>query len=964
MPISLGDAVLIFKGDQTDLNAAFAAVPANAQKSFGAAAEYVNEFNTELDATGDNVRFAGEQIMSLSQAFRTLSVTGPERLKQKLDDARAAFATLQEAGVTAKGTLLQATIKVTERELAYRKAVGDSTEALDKQLEKLQQQYAQLGKGDAPEKLSHGFHEARGAVDLLSEGIGITIPRELKALISSLPGVSQALEAAFLPTALFAAIALVVELMNKWDEYKQQQREIQQGYEEFRTTAVENLRRIDDQIDEQRQHYIELTRGPVAAYDYALQHLKGTADETFSGIRSEVDQVKAQFDKAGTGSILHPFTKDAKKDIEEFLLSMQQVKREAQTEVPGDALAPYTRQLEVTANAIDAITRKIATLREQGASDEQIKDYRVELELLQDVNRELNRSVDFLNERAKAEKQARDAAAAQEGVQQAQQALQRQLANLELFKAKQHEAFEKGRIDAIDWALAQKKAADDAALAQEHYLSRVVAVYQKAGDAQKTQQATADLRVQQTKDQTTQLESQNAALEAVNSGLRANQAAVLQSLQGWRQFENLQIDRAFEGIVKGVDAANQSLNRLREAQTRLAEAKTSADYAQQIQAIEARAEAGVTSELDATEQLRNIYQAQEIQQLQHLQVMLAQQKEAAAQAQQKLDVNKDNPFFPADQLADLQKNLNEALVAIENTNTQIVNVRAAADAQVEKLDRKLLKLATGDWENFFRLVFRGSFTAANALKTFAQLSAQAIGASVEAALLGSKGFGAAMAEMLKSLLAAEAGKAAIRVVDELAEGFSALASPWPDIQRTAPQHFLAAAKWGAVLAATTIGAALVPSGGGGGPGGSPGAPPNLPPSPATTPQTPGPTTTNVRHLYAGGLITQPTLAIVGDSRNRGGGAREAVLPLDDARAMDAISSAVADRLRSDIALPNPPDFMQALADLFGNSGLVQHFHIKGDVVDHTRLMRQQSRLVKKGRARSTASDAFRVTRRV
>ena len=53
MAISLTDAVLIFKGDQSDLDAAFASVPPRAEKEF------------------------------------------------RLEDARAAFATLQAAGVNA-----------------------------------------------------------------------------------------------------------------------------------------------------------------------------------------------------------------------------------------------------------------------------------------------------------------------------------------------------------------------------------------------------------------------------------------------------------------------------------------------------------------------------------------------------------------------------------------------------------------------------------------------------------------------------------------------------------------------------------------------------------------------------------------------------------------------------------------------------------------------------------------------
>ena len=96
--IGLGDATLVFKGDQTELDAAFSSIAPKAQKSFGEASKVVEMFNGELDATGENVRFAGEKILSLKDAFRTLSIQGPELLKTKLDDARNAFATLESAG--------------------------------------------------------------------------------------------------------------------------------------------------------------------------------------------------------------------------------------------------------------------------------------------------------------------------------------------------------------------------------------------------------------------------------------------------------------------------------------------------------------------------------------------------------------------------------------------------------------------------------------------------------------------------------------------------------------------------------------------------------------------------------------------------------------------------------------------------------------------------------------------------
>jgi len=206
--------------------------------------------------------------------------------------------------------------------------------------------------------------------------------------------------------------------------------------------------------------------------------------------------------------------------------------------------------------------------------------------------------------------------------------------------------------------------------------------------------------------------------------------------------------------------------------------------------------------------------------------------------------------------------------------------------------------------------------------------------------------------------------ATVKSLHELAEAFSDLASLNPAVQANAAKHFVAAAKFAALAAAATIAASFVPASGNNAAGqSSPEAPSNLPPTPATTAGSSGQATptVNVVHLAAGGLITQPTLAIVGDSISSArGGAREAVLPLDDANAMSQLSSAVAERLRADIALPNPPDPYAGLEKLLG---IQHHYHIKGDVIDHTNLMRKQSRLVKRGRARLTTTTAFNLNRR-
>jgi hypothetical protein len=101
----------------------------------------------------------------------------------------------------------------------------------------------------------------------------------------------------------------------------------------------------------------------------------------------------------------------------------------------------------------------------------------------------------------------------------------------------------------------------------------------------------------------------------------------------------------------------------------------------------------------------------------------------------------------------------------------------------------------------------------------------------------------------------------------------------------------------------------------------------------------------VPHFASGALISAPTLAMIGDS-SAGGSAREAVLPLDDSRAMDAIAGEIASRMG-------------------GGMGGGIHVHVKGMISsDNLRqVVRKISRDVGKGNVRLNTTNSYRITKR-
>ncbi|MCU1270995.1 MAG: hypothetical protein JWN74_2289 [Acidobacteriaceae bacterium] len=99
---------------------------------------------------------------------------------------------------------------------------------------------------------------------------------------------------------------------------------------------------------------------------------------------------------------------------------------------------------------------------------------------------------------------------------------------------------------------------------------------------------------------------------------------------------------------------------------------------------------------------------------------------------------------------------------------------------------------------------------------------------------------------------------------------------------------------------------------------------------------------NVTHLASGGLVTGPTLAVIGDSPN-GGSSREAVIPLDNGPALKAIASAITAQMKN-----------------LGNSGGVPEIHLHGSL---SALVTEITYQAKTGRIRLHATTSDKTIRK-
>ena len=223
---------------------------------------------------------------------------------------------------------------------------------------------------------------------------------------------------------------------------------------------------------------------------------------------------------------------------------------------------------------------------------------------------------------------------------------------------------------------------------------------------------------------------------------------------------------------------------------------------------------------------------------------------------------------------------------------------------------------------------------------FTQASGQAFAAFIS----GQASFGEAMMQAAASTIDALAAQAFAQALYWTGMGIADL---YFNPGRSA-EDFAAAEVFGAVAAlagAAGFGLGLGGRGGSGGGGGSSSSTRAGNNSLSNAAQQPGQSqvaVVGVQHFATGGLISKPTLAIVGE-----GSKQEAVLPLEDPKAMARIGEAIAKATG-------------------GGGGPTLNVTVQGHVIganDVAHLTEQISKRVRKGQATLHASNTFRVTKR-
>ena len=304
--------------------------------------------------------------------------------------------------------------------------------------------------------------------------------------------------------------------------------------------------------------------------------------------------------------------------------------------------------------------------------------------------------------------------------------------------------------------------------------------------------------------------------------------------------------------------------------------------------------------------------------------------------------------------SDLVSSINTAISALDayktagGTSTIVINEFKQKIGDLEKQldqfgqteDRLKIKTET-TWKGFIQDLKQGA-DATHELSTLGQSAFNDLSKNIEGAftsiVMGQGNVAQALEKATAASLAQIASQAAVKALFYTGEGFAALAG-FND--SSAAAYFTAAGEMAAVAA--VAGAAGHELAGAGGSSGSRSTAQSETSNSNTTQsnRSGGGTVSGVQQFASGGLVTGPTLAIIGEDRNK---PTEAVLPLDDEQAMGKIREGIG-----------------------GGAGGGVHFHlphgsiISADTLSH--LAAKMSKAVAKGQISLTASNSLRLTKR-
>lgn len=721
--------------------------------------------------------------------------------------------------------------------------------------------------------------EARGEAGLLGEAFGIHLPRHVRSFLAELPGVGTALAAAFTATAVLFIIDAVVQLVEKIAEFAKSGEEIEKAWEAVDLSQREAFDHLEDNIIRAELKTAELTGNYLEALRLKLQQLDRS---DLSDLAKELESIAKASDDAFLKMDRNWFGKMlGLEGSEDAKAKFDEIARAV-----NEALSAKTP--EAFSNAMKLVDAGMADAQKKVEELEAAqKKFQAQMEATEaasaghPVNVGLGPDPKTLESWEKLNKLLGDYKA---DIAAAQTAEEKEKSNIKL-------------EDQIKGEERLKKAAEER-----------FKVYQEVAKAHDV----LDKQIQKGVDDTSKIESARLATQ-----LKEEEAAHVQELKLLHDQEVAAI-AAIDNEMKDSQQKYDQQAILLKAQydRRLISAQ---QYLASLKSLGDREVVDLKQALDRKQQL----------------VILEAQNEAAQRG--KILTTEDAKELKS--YTDLEAK--KAQVQAEYNN-KFLKVEDQVTAKLVKNQATLGKLLD-DYSHKLRGAEKDLKGFANVAVTTLHDISGAFGSAIEQWIEGQKSFGAAFAEAVKSYLAGIAAKAAADAIYFTGMGIAELATGFSE--SSAAEWFAAAAEMGLIAGAAGGLAAAIPSGNKGNNSGSSGTTGSTSTASAASGSAAAAPSggVNVKRLFSGGIVEQPTYALIGD-RQGGGSQREAVLPLDDVRAMRMFAEAFGG----------------------GGGGSQNHYYLPGfrfSTSDTTKLAKQLSRQASTGRVRLSVSNSSRLTRK-
>lgn len=1016
MPIKVGDAVLEFFGDSTQLELAFDKIGTEAEAKLVPAAAAGEAVGKSLEDAGVKGQVAGAQIsgswMKVAQATAE-NAAAQKALAQALD-------LVKKNGVEDAAAILAL---AAAQKLAARTSFEMSS-----------------ATKEAGEQFANTFREGKAEIMSVNRELGLGVDRHLAGWISKLPGVGAALSAAFNVTMVLTIIKLLVDGLVKLSEWHEEAEKIRQAWvlidSDFRETSIH----IQEQIEHQEEAFIRLTKGPVAALDFALLHMRSTADQTLKAITTELDSLSSQMSNQkkfldfDTG-----FTK-AVKDVDKFKSTLIEAMHTAEDAHPEDRMAGYREGIRLTTVEYDKLNKALednkkiieGTIPGEIISGKELEIVQRKFAAVSIVRKQLEQGVQLDNDREKAEAEQRARAAAQhelevgnaqiiaaKAVSQARLALQAELDKVQFERGKiSFEQYLQSQVDFENKSYTQNKLAleQKLKLLQEDGVKNAAAITETTGQIQalSLQHKATLLRIDQ-EGYAHQASAQEKAIQQAIAGTKQGTQERVDLevslgnflLQTWGAQSNIYQEQLVR-IAESRRAFGQEQKKLAEEQNKsdlalLADRRSATDqyysYLQQTARINATTLRNLQNQEYVIEYQRKVQALVQTRDQLGPQEVLARKQindQIALLDQQAQERREMFALQANDEILDSYKQLGIKSSEEQEREVQLAQVaydkieksgvatyHDILEAKKKLLDLKIsAALSAGDQEelnktqkelkgvtneldrlglsltkvnilsnNFFDAWHKQAPKTGALVKNMGEMAKQALddmgkaeASAIQAFILGQDSLGHAMRKATAQILAEYAARAAVEAIYWLAYGFAMLASMQYD--RASAAFTAAAMLGGFAVVAGGLASMINPKdkGASTSAGGS-SATDN---SATAGPAAPNPVQTiNVQSFARGGLISGPTLAMIGDNVSRtSSGSREIAASLDDPEAMRAIGAALAPHLQQ-------------------NSGPNIHVEVRGLISPDNlaKVVKQISQKVKGNQATLVSSNSFRVTKR-